>query len=364
MFTFCSRTRSLMDERSSCRRNACRGSSPTLGDIFARMKESFGIARTARLMTNGGIVSDGIRISTKQHLPKLLVPRIVVDLICAFDSTGKYCLDNVDVGGVITSDGADGRFILAILNSCLAGWIFRRLSKPFQGNLRSANRQFIAPLPVPPASPAQVALVVELASSMENMTTQRRLRIADIRARLRASGVRSRPESWLWPEIGTLDEWEARAPDHLDTHERAAWAGRQRSKEIEARLDAIQVRLQSRATLEAGRRGTQMLFAIDGVPVLERVFVEQAETDFVLAQWRLVARTFTIAPQTKAKALVDALRRLAIPRDPALVRQILSLDGELERLDAEIRETEARIEAVLAELYGLTNEDRQMIARS
>ena len=299
----------------------------------------------------------------KQHLPKLMVPRLVTDLACSFDYSGDYCLDNVDVCGVLTASGVDGYFILGVLNSRLVGWIFRRISKPFQGNFRSANRQFIAPLPIPLGNSAEIALIADLAKSVQDFTTRRRLKINEMRARRQACGTRLRSESWLWPHIQALDEWEPKAPAHLDSHERADWAKRQRSKDLEARLDAIQARLKPGAVLEAERRGAELVFAIDGVPVLERIFVEESEADFILAQWRLVARTFTVAAQTRAKGLTDALRRLAVPREATPVRQVLALETQLEALDAQIKEIEAEIEGIVAELYGLTDEDLHIIAR-
>lgn len=85
----------------------------------------------------------------KQVLPKLLVPRLLLDLFAGIDPLGALCIDNVDVGGVLFRKGWDGHYLLGVLNSNACNFVWRRQSKPFRGEYRSANKQFIAPLPVP-----------------------------------------------------------------------------------------------------------------------------------------------------------------------------------------------------------------------
>jgi hypothetical protein len=82
--------------------------------------------------------------------PKFAVPRLVHRLEAYYDAKGRYYLDNVDVGGVILQDGSDHNYllILGLLNSRLMDWYFQRISAPFRGGFRSANRQFLDPLPI------------------------------------------------------------------------------------------------------------------------------------------------------------------------------------------------------------------------
>jgi N-6 DNA Methylase len=110
----------------------------------------------------------------KQDIPKLLVPRLVKRLRTSFDAAGRYYLDNVDVGGVMPAQGVDGMYLAAVLNGPLADFVFRRISKPFQNDFRSANRQFIAPLPVPNASPEAQTAIADLARRLEAGWTRRR----------------------------------------------------------------------------------------------------------------------------------------------------------------------------------------------
>lgn len=85
----------------------------------------------------------------KQLHAKILVPRLLLHLFACVDSSGSVCIDNVDVGGVLVEDGWDLHFLCAILNSKACDFAWRNTSKPFRGEYRSANKQFIAPLPIP-----------------------------------------------------------------------------------------------------------------------------------------------------------------------------------------------------------------------
>ena len=88
----------------------------------------------------------------KQDVPKLLVPRLVEHLKCSLDFSGHFYLDNVDVGGVLSTPNISPAYLMAALNAPVCDFVFRTISKPFQNDYRSANKQFIAPLPIPNAA--------------------------------------------------------------------------------------------------------------------------------------------------------------------------------------------------------------------
>ena len=72
-------------------------------------------------------------------------------LHAAYDHDGSHFLDNVDVGGVtLKAAYADHglEYLLALLNCRLMRWYFPRISAPFRGGWRSANKQFLSLLPV------------------------------------------------------------------------------------------------------------------------------------------------------------------------------------------------------------------------
>lgn len=83
-------------------------------------------------------------------LRKLAIPRLVKHIKAVYDGSGSFYLDNVDVGGVILKVASQQNclYMLGLLHSRLLDFCFRRISAPFRGDFRSANRQFIEPLPI------------------------------------------------------------------------------------------------------------------------------------------------------------------------------------------------------------------------
>ena len=89
----------------------------------------------------------------------LSVPRLVEKLHAAYDYSGNYYLDNVDVGGIhIKSDYSEYNFqyLLGLLNSKLLQWYFPKISAPFRGGgilqivnlfLNSQSAQLTSPTP-------------------------------------------------------------------------------------------------------------------------------------------------------------------------------------------------------------------------
>ena len=81
----------------------------------------------------------------KQEIVKLVVPEMRV---CLDESASMY-LNNVRVNGIIPSDDQDPWYLLGILNSRIVDFVFRRIAKVKDGGFFEANKQFIAPLPIP-----------------------------------------------------------------------------------------------------------------------------------------------------------------------------------------------------------------------
>jgi hypothetical protein len=247
----------------------------------------------------------------KQDIPKLIVPRLVAKLICFVDARGDYCLDNVDVGGVEPAVGVDLFFIAGLMNSEVLNFVFQRISKPFRGNYLSANKQFIAPLPIPNASPEQAADVARRARNLQESHTARRDKLVSLAKRMETIRRRAKPETWLFPNLKSKRELEADAPSTLDTDGRQAWAAKHYGDALEALHEAIGQRLNPGAALGAAFANGELSFSIDGVTVIDRIFESEAEGTFILAQWKVLATTFQITERTVGKKLCDALRKLA-----------------------------------------------------
>ncbi|MGI8633191.1 MAG: Eco57I restriction-modification methylase domain-containing protein [Solirubrobacterales bacterium] len=106
--------------------------------------------------------------------PKLGIPRLCDRLRASVDATGGIYLDNVDVNGLLPKKGGPRLLTLSVLlNSRLLDWIFRRHSVPFQNDFWSANKQFIAPLPIRVPDPAQESALVDLGSRLHEHAAAR-----------------------------------------------------------------------------------------------------------------------------------------------------------------------------------------------
>ncbi|MCL5423196.1 MAG: Eco57I restriction-modification methylase domain-containing protein [Nitrospirae bacterium] len=106
---------------------------------------------------------------------KLCVPRLVDKLYAAYDISGDHYLDNVDVGGMTLRTEyrhLDYKYLLALLNSRLLQWYFPFVSLPFRGGWLSANRQFLAQLPIRTIdfnNPSEEAIHDKLVSLVDRM---------------------------------------------------------------------------------------------------------------------------------------------------------------------------------------------------
>jgi hypothetical protein len=131
--------------------------------------------------------------------------------------------------------------------------------------------------------------------------------------------------------------------------------------DLAVRHDTITVRLQPGASITPEFKDGELTVSIDGVPVIERIFVDAVEGEFIAAQWKVLVATFAISEMTDGKKLANSLRNLAVPDNPALVQQIIALEGELSALDAEIARQEAEMNALVNRLYDLSEAERILI---
>jgi Eco57I restriction-modification methylase len=300
----------------------------------------------------------------KQHLRKLIVPRLVARLGCSVDGAGANYLDNVDVGGVLAGDGEDLWFLAGILNAPIANFVFQRISKPFRGGYLSANRQFIAPLPIPPATPEQRAAVAAVASELQRLHTARRDTLTSLARRLQGAATIRRPETWLLHGLPDRATLLTEAPPGLDERARRDWTTKEYSIRVKSYYGAIRPRLRPGAALEATLNDNELAFLVDGATVVDRVFVSESEGPFVMAQWKVIASTLTFTENTTGKSLCDALRTLVAPNNPALVTQVVAHATKLSAYEAAIHKKENEINALIFDLYQLDEAERRLVAAS
>jgi hypothetical protein len=296
----------------------------------------------------------------KQEVTKLLVPRLVANLGCFADERGIYYCDNVDVGGVVPARKEEVWWLAGILNAPTTNTIFSWLSKPFRGDYKSANRQFIAPLPIPKADRAGRSALSALAKGMQERQTRRVEQRRDLLERLASTASSTWALERVLPDVRSIAAIEDSAPASLPASQRKAWVDEQRKAEEEselARIDGI-IQLDSQADVIADRG--KLSFRIDEQEAA-RVFLDQAELPLVEAQWRAVAVDLSPTGKGDAARLVARLRKVVISAEPALREQIIAIGHSLAELSAVIRDDERDLHEMTCHLFGLSDEERRLI---
>jgi hypothetical protein len=296
----------------------------------------------------------------KQHRRKLVVPRLVNQLAASYDDEGRVCLDNVDVGGILTAEGTDPWFLLGILNAPVADFVFRRVSKPFRGDYLSANRQFIKDLPIPHADATAQATVAAHARELQRLHSERR-RVLNMLTRRLNVRTRARPPEWLFHGLLPAPDFALDAPATLTPRERIARGRSRRDAEIARRAAAVGAALRPGARLSAILADGELTVLAEGLPALDRVFVTAAEASFVHAVWRWLAAVTPVTEALTGSKLCDLLRCVPPATDPALVESVVALGADLDVADAGIAAAEAALNDLVLALYRLTPEERAMV---
>ncbi len=234
---------------------------------------------------------------TRQHLPKIMVAQLVPSLRVTFDQAGAFSLDNVRVNGILPR-GDNGWFLTGALNAPVSNYIFQWLGKPKDNGYYEANKQFIAPLPIPKGSRADRAGLSALAKGMQQRNSQRASERAQLDERLAATARSIWPLEKLLTDVRPITEIETEIPKSVPPSARKAWVDEARAAQEEAALSRIDglIRLDSDCTvaLAAGK----LSFLIDEQAAAS-VFVTEAEAALVEAQWRCVALDFAPTRQRR-----------------------------------------------------------------
>ena len=100
---------------------------------------------------------------------------------------------------------------------------------------------------------------------------------------------------------------------------------------------------------------------MDEQNVIDRVFVDENDGSFLLAQWQQVADTFSITDKAKAKSLVARLRRIVETDNKALRTQVVELHNQIAGLKVDLADTENQINELMYEAYELTEDERRLV---
>lgn len=290
--------------------------------------------------------------------PKIIVPRIVENIKSSCDKGGRFYLDNADVGGIAVIDIDRIDFLLGVLNGPIANFVFRFIAKPFQGDYRSANRQFIAPLPIPRATPAERAAIGAMAVSLQSRWTKRRELLRAAGERL-VIGRSKREADWLWPTLPPLDDLVAAAPQALRiAAERRGWALERLDQAQADRIAALQATLDAGRGLEAHFAGGELRMTSGGETILRGIFLDDAEGSLIADYWR-----FLLLRQnwSEAASLATELRRPPVEHAKPAARQFREKVAALATETTAIAAEEQAMNERLYALYGLSGAERLLV---
>jgi len=299
----------------------------------------------------------------KQGQQKLGIPQTVQRLHAFFDEQGEYCFNNVRVGGILIRETNVGWFLLGVINSPVPDWVFRRIARPKEGGYFEANKQFIAPLPIPDAKPEERNRVGELAKELQNLHTRRRDLVKSLDDRLQSGQTTStkwKPRD-IWRDIGSVKDWKdnPEAPAELKGRALTAWAKRNREGALTERLQLLDALLEEGVRIEVENTDAEIGLIIEGNEVL-RLF-DKPDTPFLAAQWRHALRDVRVTQAFDGKRLLRLLLDLRTTADTGLRDRIVTLDTEIAALDGEIADRESEINALIYGLYKLEPDEIAMI---
>lgn len=295
----------------------------------------------------------------KQDRPKLVVAQTVPSMRVCADYAGAKYLNNVRVNGISAAPGVDQSYLLGALNGKPADFVFRRIGKPKDGGWFEANKQFIAPLPIPDASPADRNSVARLAKSLQEGWTQRRELLDEVGRRLGVTPRANHKARWLWPDLPDLPEMTARAPKALKANdERRSWAEAQLGELEASRVEALRVALAGGQRLEAAFVKGELRLLADGAPVLRDIYLSDRAGRLAEAHWRwlLLSRGWGDAGRFAAELRRPPAEHIS-PAADQFIERVKALDAATIVIETGERE----MNELLYRLYGLSPEERFLV---
>ncbi|MDR1085792.1 MAG: Eco57I restriction-modification methylase domain-containing protein [Deltaproteobacteria bacterium] len=301
----------------------------------------------------------------KQEIPKLGVAQTVPGMRVFADEQGEFYFNNVRVNGILPADPKDLFFLLGVLNSPVSDFIFKLIAAPKNNGYFEANKQYIAPLPMPPADDAKRAEVGKQAEKLQKLHTELRDKMDSLKMRLYASQcvADNREPNCLWADLKLAEEWLNEAPEELSDKEKRGWAKKQYEAAIAAKYDAVDSRLGAKQKLSVKNDDGELTFFVGESPVVT-IYADQNEVAFIAAQWRQIAREIKITGRLKAQSLIKSLLSLRKTSNKALCSQIIDCDGQIQRLMKETLHAESSMNDIIYKLYKLSEDEIKLIETS
>ncbi len=258
-------------------------------------------------------------------LPKLIVAQTVPSLRVSADYDADKYLNNVRVNGILPAKGVDLSYLLGVLNGSVADFVFRRIGKPKQGGWFEANKQFIAPLPIPHADKKQQAEIGKRAKQLQEKWTARRDLLAEAEARLGVLARRKYKPEFLWPDMPDVAALKLNAPKKMLDSEKTEWAKTQRIDMEETRIEALQGFLKSGEALEAQFKKGELRLTADSRPILSQIYLDEAEGQVAETYWRFLILKKPKHANTFAKQLAQIPLTPELPAAKQFVERVETL---------------------------------------
>lgn len=295
----------------------------------------------------------------KQDHSKLIVAQTVPQMRVCFDRDGVSYLNNVRVNGIFPREGTKADMLLGCLNGVVADFVFRRVGKPKQGGWFEANKQFIAPLPIPPASDEDRAEVARCARDLQIAWTDRRELLRAAEDRLGALARDRHGPEWLFAGLSRRKDLIDQAPAVLTARgDRIKWADGRFDDLEKIEIARLQAALEGGARMDAAFIDGELRLFSGGAPVLNRIFMDEGPGRMAEAYWRYLLLSQAWGD---AAGFASKLRLPPADHDNPAARQFVGRVQALAERTASIEMAEHDMNELLYRLYDLSDEERELV---
>lgn len=296
-----------------------------------------------------------------QETTKLIVAQTVPNLRVCIDAQAKFYLNNVRVNGIQTRTVQCAYFLLGVLNSPVCNFVFTRTAKPKDGGWYEANKQFIAPLPIPKTTKENQKSIGAQAKALQGLHTRRRDLVNKLDHRFSNAQSELRPIDFIFPTLETKEILADKAPSNLNKLEKKRWIKKEYEANLDIKYSEITERFRSECEIKTSFDDGELVLKIDDITVLSGIFLEDDEGDFIAAQWNVFGSTFPMTPKTNGKKLCGLLRKLVVTNNKSLIKQIIAYQKQLTEAEKKIDAMEKNINADIYKLYKLTDSEIKLI---
>ena len=293
----------------------------------------------------------------KQERAKLGVAQTVPSLRVFADARGEFFFNNVRVNAIHAAVEEELFYLLGVMNSSVADWFFKKVAKVKDGGYFEANKQFIAPIPIPYASDEEKSTIAAMAEACQQLVTRHRDEVEEFEARLDSDQcvLEEQQLDWIWADT-SMDRVERDAPGELGVLAKRRWVKAELQRRTDRHYEPIDAVLRAGVRLTVVEDGADLFLELGELRLLSLYGVGE-EAAFIACQWRHRLRTKRITTATTAKELVALLLALKATGSAGLRASLVERDQALLALEAEVRAAEAELDASVRGLYGIMDEE-------